>query len=191
MPRVAKGKDRYHRCCWLENLKERLGLALAYTCTTGSSLWSGRWSVLSDCHTRITRQMVVGVVGREGQFAEARVRASAVTERRKGFWETPNNSYTEKPEWDLAYDLAVNHRVTEVWNGRVWSIWFHHPSVETEGQKGLMICPRPQTPDAHYTGFLYSWICQCSSTAWIWFPAKFFIENPYLVDLSFCQWMMR
>lgn len=68
----------------------------------------------SGCHTRITRQAVVGMVGGERQFTEARVGAGAVTERKKGFWEPQNNSYTEKQEWNIIYDLAVKHTVMEV-----------------------------------------------------------------------------
>lgn len=57
---------------------------------------------------------MVGMVGRERQFPNARVGAGAVPERRKGFWEPQHNSYTDKQEWNLVYDLAVNHIVMEV-----------------------------------------------------------------------------
>lgn len=86
---------------------------LVHVLLTSSSLWSGGWSSLSVCHARIIRQVVVGVLGRVEQFTKARAWAGAVTEEGGEFWEAPNNSYTEKQEWNLAYDLAVNHRIME------------------------------------------------------------------------------
>ena len=38
---------------------------------TSSSLWPGGWSALSVCHTRIIRQVVVGVLERVEQFTKA------------------------------------------------------------------------------------------------------------------------
>ena len=54
---------------------------------------------------------------------------------------------------NLAYNLAGNRRIMDIWNG-----WFHPPSVEAEVQKGLMICTQSEKCTHSIPGLQNSWV---------------------------------
>ena len=81
---------------------------------------------------------------------------------------------------NLAYNLAGNRRIMDIWNG-----WFHPPSVEAEVQKGLMICVRLRTTDTHAIGART--VCRVPLQLELNFQLNVSSKNPYLINLSFCS----